>query len=395
MKTHYIILLLALFLTTSMVAQNRSIAFVAKDWKQAVAKARNENKLIFLDCYTSWCGPCKNLAQHIFTQDAVADFYNRNFVNVSMDMEKDVDGVMLSKVYKPNAFPTLLFIDPYTQLVVHRVTGAGDASHILSVAAEALASENTLAGACRRYRRGDRSPDFVRKLMNDLKLAGVAEMHREVTEAYFATLDAGTPMGKADWELFKTHVDNPYSAIFRQVVQQREAYAAVFGDTEVALALQWVVILELGDIARGMTATNRTATEARYRRLIAHLAPLDFPGVAALLTDLRLSLALVSDSGAAWRVVRDAYRENPTGDEFYQLPNMTLRCPLAVLVPVMDEQFILTELLGIIDRIKLRCSSMPYLARLALDKSLILAKKGDTEGAQKARNEYEQYCNMR
>lgn len=394
MKTQLIIFLLLLF-TTPVMAQNRTIAFVAKDWKQAVAKARDENKLIFLDCYTSWCGPCKNLAQHIFTQDAVADFYNRNFVNVSMDMEKDVDGVMLSKVYKPNAFPTLLFIDPYTQLVVHRVTGAGDASRILSIAAEALASENTLAGACRRYRRGDRSPDFVRKLMNDLKLAGVAEMHREVTEAYFATPDVRTPMGKADWELFKVHVDNPYSAVFQQVAHQREAYAAVFGDTEVALALQWVVILELGDIARGMTATNRTATEARYRRLIAHLAPLDFPGVAALLTDLRLSLELVSDSGAAWRVVRDAYRENPAGDECYQLPGMMFWCPLAALVPVMNEQVILTELLGVIDRIKHRCSSMPYLARLALDKSLILAKKGDTDGAQQARNEYEQYCNMR
>lgn len=86
-------------------AQNRSITFEPKDWKQAVEKAKGENKLIFLDCYTSWCGPCKNLAANIFTRDAVADFYNRHFVNVSMDMEKDVDGVMLSKVYQPDAYP--------------------------------------------------------------------------------------------------------------------------------------------------------------------------------------------------------------------------------------------------------------------------------------------------
>ena len=88
-----------------------------------------------------------------------------------MDMEKDVDGVMLSKVYKPTAFPTLLFIDPHTELVVHRVTGGGDVEYILSIARVALSSDNTLAGSCRRYRQGERSPEFVKKLMNDLKLA--------------------------------------------------------------------------------------------------------------------------------------------------------------------------------------------------------------------------------
>ena len=154
-RSFLLVFLLWISIGGGVIAQNRSIRFEPKDWKKAVEKARKENKLIFLDCHTSWCGPCKNLAANIFTKDAVADFYNQNFINVDMDMEKDVDGVMLSKVYKPTAFPTLLFIDPHTELVVHRVTGGGDVEYILSIARVALSSDNTLAGSCRRYRQGE------------------------------------------------------------------------------------------------------------------------------------------------------------------------------------------------------------------------------------------------
>lgn len=167
-RSFLLVFLLWISIGGGVIAQNRSIRFEPKDWKKAVEKARKENKLIFLDCHTSWCWPCKNLAANIFTKDAVADFYNQNFINVDMDMGKDVDGVMLSKVYKPTAFPTLLFIDPHTELVVHRVTGGGDVEYILSIARVALSSDNTLAGSCRRYRQGERSPEFVKKLMNDL-----------------------------------------------------------------------------------------------------------------------------------------------------------------------------------------------------------------------------------
>lgn len=103
-RSFLLVFLLWISIGGGVIAQNRSIRFEPKDWKKAVEKARKENKLIFLDCHTSWCGPCKNLAANIFTKDAVADFYNQNFINVDMDMEKDVDGVMLSKVYKPTAF---------------------------------------------------------------------------------------------------------------------------------------------------------------------------------------------------------------------------------------------------------------------------------------------------
>ena len=73
-------------------AQSRSIIFEqSRSWTKAVKKAKAEKKLIFVDCYASWCGPCMRLATQVFTQDKVADFFNEHFINVNFYMEKDPD----------------------------------------------------------------------------------------------------------------------------------------------------------------------------------------------------------------------------------------------------------------------------------------------------------------
>lgn len=86
------------------------IQFTEASWKEILKKAKAEKKVIFLDAYASWCGPCKLLQKNVFTKKAVGDFYNEKFINVKMDMEKG-EGPALSQVYPLEAYPTLLFID--------------------------------------------------------------------------------------------------------------------------------------------------------------------------------------------------------------------------------------------------------------------------------------------
>lgn len=394
-KPFILFLLLWISISGEVTAQNRSIHFEPKNWKKAVAKAREENKLIFLDCHTSWCGPCKNLATNIFTKDAVADFYNRNFINVAMDMEKDADGIALSKVYNPTAYPTLLFIDPHTELVVHRVTGGGDVEYILAIARTALSSDNTLAGSCNRYRQGERSPEFVKKLMNDLKLANSKEMHREVSEAWFDRLSQQQLEEKENWELFKTHIDNPYSTVFKRILANRTRYEQLFGADEVAEALQWVVISELGNIAHLASKVSLQETGKRYLQLIDLLEQSDFQGASALITNIRFSQALLQNCGTAWLIVQNGNLRKRPEAEFYYTPYFAVFYPWRNIMPVLEDRVILTELSEILRKIKLRCTSMPYLARLSLNSALIYEKLGNSEKAEQARSEYENYCNMR
>ena len=86
------------------------IQFTEASWKDVLKKAKAEKKVIFLDAYASWCGPCKLLQKNVFTKKAVGDYYNSKFINVKMDMEKG-EGPALAQVYPLEAYPTLLYID--------------------------------------------------------------------------------------------------------------------------------------------------------------------------------------------------------------------------------------------------------------------------------------------
>lgn len=95
--------------------------FFEGTWEEALKQAKAEDKLIFMDAYAVWCGPCKLLKRNVFPIEEVGELYNANFINVQMDMEKGV-GRNLAQQYKVTAYPTLLFIDGDGN-VVHKAVG--------------------------------------------------------------------------------------------------------------------------------------------------------------------------------------------------------------------------------------------------------------------------------
>lgn len=86
------------------------IRFFNGSFEDARKEAAAKKKLIFMDAYTVWCGPCKALSNTTFKDKAVGEYFNKNFVNIKVDMEKG-DGPGLAQKYGVRAYPTLLFID--------------------------------------------------------------------------------------------------------------------------------------------------------------------------------------------------------------------------------------------------------------------------------------------
>ena len=94
----------------------QGIIFETGTLQDAINKARKENKPIFVDCFTSWCGPCHMMSTKVFPTKEAGDFFNPRFVNIKIDMEKG-EGKELLKRWKIDAFPTYLILNSEGEVV--------------------------------------------------------------------------------------------------------------------------------------------------------------------------------------------------------------------------------------------------------------------------------------
>lgn len=106
----FFILAVALTMAVSAFAQ-QGIKWEEGTLKQALTKAKESGKeLVFLDCYATWCGPCKYMASQVFTTKKAGDYFNKKFVNIKIDMEKG-EGVGLARELRIQGYPTFIILN--------------------------------------------------------------------------------------------------------------------------------------------------------------------------------------------------------------------------------------------------------------------------------------------
>jgi thioredoxin 1 len=93
------------------------IQFQRNTFNEALQRAKTENKLVFVDVYAVWCGPCKRLKAKTFANKEVGKFFNASFVNVALDGESE-EGSTIAAKYGVNSYPTLLFINSSGEVVL-------------------------------------------------------------------------------------------------------------------------------------------------------------------------------------------------------------------------------------------------------------------------------------
>lgn len=149
---------------------SQGISFYEGPWKEAMEKAKKEDKLLFVDAYAKWCGPCKAMAKNVFTQQKVGDYFNSNFINLKLDME-EADGITFGHKYPVSAYPTLYFIDGDGK-VIKMVKGGQQPDGLINLGVEALKNVDRSGDFSAKYDAGDRDYDLVFKYVKALNQAG-------------------------------------------------------------------------------------------------------------------------------------------------------------------------------------------------------------------------------
>lgn len=201
----------------------QGIEFFKGSWEEALEIAAQEDKVIFVDAYAEWCGPCKRMARKVFPREEVGDFFNQHFINMKIDMEKGM-GLEFRKKYPVSAFPTLFFIDAKGE-VVQKARGAQQVDGLIQLGKSALAKADNLEVYQQKYKEGERDPAFLYKYIRALNNAGESSL--KVANDYFDT--APDLRAAFNQKLLFEAVTEADSKLFSMLMERRSEVEALLG----------------------------------------------------------------------------------------------------------------------------------------------------------------------
>lgn len=198
------------------------VAFFKGTWNAAIAEAKKQQKLIFIDVYTDWCAPCKRMDAEVFPDKAVGDFYNERFINFKLDAEKG-EGIELAKKFAVRSYPTWLFVDE-TGNVVDRGADYQPAKTFIALGKRADAQKNTsgsLAQLEERFLKGDRELAFLRQYLQ--KRTSMKQSNTDLLNIYVQTLEPARLKEPSEIVFLARNLGNKTSAAIPIILKHFEA----------------------------------------------------------------------------------------------------------------------------------------------------------------------------
>jgi len=213
--------------TLSATVQAQGIEFFHGTWQEALAKAKAEEKLIFVDAFASWCGPCKRMAKETFPDAKVGEYFNANFLCLKIDMEKGENAEFAGK-YPVNSYPTLMFIDDTGKIVMKEI-GAKNVDQLLETGKKAMGKNDRSLDYEKKYEVGDRDPKMLFDYVRTLNAAGKSSL--KVTNDYLKSQEDLTTEFNLRF-IFEGAVEAD-SRVFDLLLKYQDKIAAITSEEQV------------------------------------------------------------------------------------------------------------------------------------------------------------------
>ena len=244
--------------------EGSGIEFYAGTYSQALEKAVAEEKLVAIDVYTEWCGPCKLMDLNVFTDSKVGEYFNEHFVFLKRDQEaENFDGPELTGLNEVKELPTYLFIGA-NGAHVHKGTGYFEPAAFIRLGEAAIhGAEDRFSALRARYEEGERDRQFVRSYLAEAEngpLIGARTREgwlfryelRQAYEEYLEGIDTHDLINAEDFSLLARHLAKAqwHDPLIQFVARNYDAFVEVAPESRVAFLLLESIKHSVGETAR-------------------------------------------------------------------------------------------------------------------------------------------------
>ena len=261
--------------------------FETLSFKEALAKAKSENKLIFMDCYTSWCGPCQFMSNTIFPKKEVGNFFNTNFINVKYDLEKG-EGPELQKKYDVQAYPTFLIIRPDGSVQHKIVGGFQEADFFISLAQQGLNKETSLAYLGEKYEKDNINKQELVNYLLALRYSGETQRFQEVNQKLQPVLTAEDRLRKEFWPVIEIATFD--SEDFKFLARHADEYKKIIDPQKVDYQIKMIYRVAIAQTTRPGAKDPLN----RLKQVEKELEEISLEGKEEFYTKIKLNKAILT-----------------------------------------------------------------------------------------------------
>ncbi|WP_442845111.1 thioredoxin family protein [Leeuwenhoekiella sp. H156] len=281
------IILLILIIHTYSLSFAQGVQFSGTDLDAALVKAKEENKAIFIDFYTSWCAPCKIMDKDVFTQKQVGDYLNSKFVNLKINAEKE--GKDLAAKYGIRAYPTFVMLDKYGNLLHIFAGGILDGEKFINTVANTFDPQKAFGSLKQRVEAGDKNNDLQVAYLEALMNTHTENPEPPVNDFYNSLSDQEKISDKT---LFIYEAFAPFGSEKAKFLEENRAqFRKVANTQKVDSILRSKYETYFGQIAQGYVQGKTLEDVNKTEKHVYTLDFQDLKGLPAIIAGAKLQLS--------------------------------------------------------------------------------------------------------
>ena len=285
-------------LALSAFPQKKALFLDNEPWENVLKQAQKANRKVFVDCYTSWCVPCKHLMNVIFPQKIVSDYLDSTFICVKYDIERK-NGKEFEARY-PNrilAIPTMFVTDPRGNLL-HVLRGAREADDLLDKLKDGL-SGKPLYEIEKEYQQGNRELNFIKRYLWFLEeCAGAQRRSEKVASDYAAQFPMDSLLNPDIWGMVGGFIwRDMYSREYRFILEHLRGFEKVEKDyykleDRLYAVLRFEANVVMSKIVRTVNSDSLLVLKQKVDQLL-ELSKYPVKGFPKILADLLVVKAML------------------------------------------------------------------------------------------------------